>query len=316
MDISVVIPLYNEEESLPELVEWIKRVGVENSFTFEIILVDDGSNDSSWLVIERLQREHSFIKGIKFRRNYGKSAALHTGFQVAKGDVVVTMDADLQDSPDEIPDLYRMIKEEGYHLVSGWKRKRFDPISKTIPSRLFNRTVRVMTGIKLHDFNCGLKAYRNEVIKSIEIFGEMHRYIPVLANQAGFKRIGEKVVKHQERKYGLTKFGLERFINGFLDLFTVIFVSRFGKKPMHLFGTLGTLMFLIGGGISIWIVATKIYAQFHQLQYRMVTDQPLFYIALVIAIIGVQLFVAGFLGELISRSSADRNHYLIEKEIG
>lgn len=316
MDISVVVPLYNEEESLPELVSWIHKVMDQHQFSFEIVLVDDGSNDSSWAVIEDLSAQYTFIKGVKFRRNYGKSAALHTAFQVVKGDVVITMDADLQDSPDEIPELFRMIKEDDYHLVSGWKKKRYDPISKTIPSKFFNRTVRAFTGIKLHDFNCGLKAYKREVVKSIEIFGEMHRYIPVLAKQAGFKRIGEKVVQHQERKYGITKFGFERFINGFLDLFTVIFVSRFGKKPMHLFGTLGTLMFLIGGGITIWIVSSKLYAQFHQLKYRMVTDQPLFYIALVMAIIGVQLFMAGFLGELVSRSSADRNHYLIEKEIG
>jgi glycosyltransferase involved in cell wall biosynthesis len=313
MDISVVVPLFNEEESLPELVDWINRVMTEHNFTFEVILVDDGSYDSSWSVIMDLKGKFPFIHGIKFRRNYGKSAALHTGFQVVKGDVVITMDADLQDSPEEIPELYRMVKEDGFHLVSGWKKKRYDPISKTIPSKLFNRTVRVFTGIKLHDFNCGLKAYKREVVKSIEIFGEMHRYIPVLAKQAGFKSIGEKVVQHQERKYGVTKFGLERFVNGFLDLFTVIFVSRFGKKPMHLFGTLGTLMFLIGGGLSIWIVASKLYAQFHQLPYRMVTDQPLFYIALVMAIIGVQLFMAGFLGELVSRSSADRNHYLVEE---
>lgn len=313
MDISVVVPLFNEEESLPELVDWINRVMTEHNFTFEVILVDDGSFDSSWSVIKDLKGKFPFIHGIKFRRNYGKSAALHTGFQVVKGDVVITMDADLQDSPEEIPELYRMVKDDGFHLVSGWKKKRYDPISKTIPSKLFNRTVRVFTGIKLHDFNCGLKAYKREVVKSIEIFGEMHRYIPVLAKQAGFKRIGEKVVQHQERKYGVTKFGLERFVNGFLDLFTVIFVSRFGKKPMHLFGTLGTLMFLIGGGLSIWIVASKLYAQFHQLPYRMVTDQPLFYIALVMAIIGVQLFMAGFLGELVSRSSADRNHYLVEE---
>lgn len=315
MDISVVVPLFNEEESLPELVDWINRVMTKHGFSFEVVLVDDGSNDSSWSVIKDLKGKFPFIHGIKFRRNYGKSAALHTGFQVVKGDVVITMDADLQDSPEEIPELYRMIKEEGFHLVSGWKKKRYDPISKTIPSKLFNRTVRIFTGIKLHDFNCGLKAYKREVVKSIEIFGEMHRYIPVLAKQAGFKRIGEKVVQHQERKYGVTKFGLERFVNGFLDLFTVIFVSRFGKKPMHLFGTLGSLMFLIGGGMSIWIVASKLYAQFHQLPYRMVTDQPLFYIALVMAIIGVQLFMTGFLGELVSRSSADRNHYLIEENI-
>ncbi len=292
---------------------WIKRVMDEHKFSFEVILVDDGSNDSSWEVIEGLHNEFAFVRGVKFRRNYGKSAALHTGFQTAKGDVVVTMDADLQDSPEEIPEMYRMIKEEGLHLVSGWKKKRYDPISKTIPSKLFNRTARIFTGIKLHDFNCGLKAYQKDVVKSIEIFGEMHRYIPVLAKQAGFKRIGEKIVQHQERKYGVTKFGLERFINGFLDLFTVIFVSRFGKKPMHIFGTLGSLMFLIGGLITVWIVVTKIYAQFQGLHFRVVTDQPLFYIALTMAIMGVQLFVAGFLGELVSRSSADRNHYLVEK---
>ena len=316
MDLSIVVPLFNEEESLPELVEWINGVMVENNFSFEVILVDDGSNDSSWNVIKDLRSMLPFIRAIKFRRNYGKSAALQVGFQAAKGNVVITMDADLQDSPDEIPELYRMIIEERFDLVSGWKKKRHDPIfSKRIPSKLYNSTVRAFTGIKLHDMNCGLKAYRKEVVKSIEIFGEMHRYIPVLAKQAGFKQIGEKVVQHQERKYGVTKFGLERFVNGFLDLFTVIFVSRFGKKPMHLFGTLGTLMFLIGGGIAVWIVASKLYAQVNQLDYRMVTDQPLFYIALVMAIIGVQLFMAGFLGELVSRSSADRNHYLIESTI-
>ena len=315
MDISVIIPLYNEEESLPELIDWIKKVMDTNGFTFEAILIDDGSNDSSWSVVEAICQKYSFARGIKFRRNYGKSAALHVGFQSAKGNVVVTMDADLQDSPEEIPEMYRMITRDGYDLISGWKKKRYDPISKTIPSKFFNRTVRAFTGIKLHDFNCGLKAYRKEVVKSIEIFGEMHRYIPVLAKQAGFKRIGEKVVQHQERKYGVTKFGFERFINGFLDLFTVIFVTRFGKKPMHLFGTLGTLMFLAGGGISIWIIASKLYAQFHHLTFRPVADQPLFYIALVMAIIGVQLFMTGFLGELISRSSADRNNYLVEKEV-
>ncbi len=315
MDISVIVPLYNEEESLPELVAWIKQVLEKEKFTFEVILIDDGSNDSSWKVVETLNNEYPFVRGIKFRRNYGKSAALHTGFQSAKGEVVVTMDADLQDSPEEIPEMYRMINEQGLHLVSGWKKKRYDPLSKTIPSKFFNKTVRVFTRIKLHDFNCGLKAYKHDVVKSIEIFGEMHRYIPVLAKQAGFNRIGEKVVQHQERKYGVTKFGFERFINGFLDLFTVIFVSRFGKKPMHLFGTLGTLMFVLGGFITIWIIGSKLYAQFSHLEFRAVTDQPLFYIALVMAIIGVQLFVAGFLGELVSRSSADRNSYLIEKEI-
>jgi len=317
MDISIVVPLYNEEESLPELIGWIKRVMEKEGYSFEVILIDDGSHDSSWKVIENLSNEYPFIRAIKFRRNYGKSAALHVGFQSTKGDVVITMDADLQDSPEEIPDLYRMVTQEGFHLVSGWKKKRYDPLfSKKIPSKLFNSTVRCMSGIKLHDMNCGLKAYRGEVVKSIEIFGEMHRYIPVLARQAGFYRIGEKVVQHQERKYGVTKFGWERFINGFLDLFTVIFVSKFGKKPMHLFGTLGSLMFLAGGAITLWLIGSKLYAQFHHLKFRAVTDQPLFYIALVMAIIGVQLFVAGFLGELVSRSSADRNHYLVEKQLG
>lgn len=317
MDISVVIPLYNEEESLPELIRWIKQVLDEHNFSFETIMVDDGSNDKSWSVIEELSNQYPFVRGMKFRRNYGKSAALHVGFQAAQGDVVITMDADLQDSPDEIPELYRMIKEDGFDLVSGWKKKRHDPLfTKRIPSKLYNRTVRLMSGIKLHDMNCGLKSYRKEVVKSIEVYGEMHRYIPVLAKQAGFKRIGEKVVIHQERKYGVTKFGLERFVNGFLDLFTVMFVTRFGKKPMHLFGTLGTLMFLAGGIMSIWIVIEKVMSQIKHLAFRPVTDQPLFYIALAMAIMGVQLFLAGFLGELISRSSADRNHYLIEKEIG
>jgi glycosyltransferase involved in cell wall biosynthesis len=316
MDISIVVPLFNEEESLPHLIPWIKQVLDMHKFQYELILVDDGSNDNSWKVIEDLSARNAFIRGIKFRRNYGKSAALHTGFQAANGKVVVTMDADLQDSPEEIPELYRMITEDGFHLVSGWKKKRFDPISKTIPSRIFNRTARTFTGIKLHDFNCGLKAYKLEVVKSIELFGEMHRYIPVLAKQAGFNRIGEKIVQHQERKYGITKFGLERFINGYLDLFTVSFVSKFGKRPMHLFGTLGTLMFIAGGGIAIWLIGSKLYAQFNYLKYRVVTEQPLFYIALVMAVVGVQLFVAGFLGELISRSSLDRNNYLIEKIIG
>ncbi len=314
-DISIVVPLFNEEESLPHLVEWIDKVLSEANFTFEAILVDDGSNDSSWEVIRLLSLKHSFVKGIKFRRNYGKSAALHVGFQAAQGRVVVTMDADLQDSPEEIPELYRMVVDDGFHLVSGWKKKRHDPYSKTIPSKLFNSTARAFTGIKLHDFNCGLKAYRKDVVKSIEIFGEMHRYIPILAKQAGFSRIGEKIVQHQERKFGVTKFGFERFLNGFLDLFTVSFMTRFGKKPMHLFGTLGTLMFLVGGGIAFWLIGTKIYAQINHLKYRIVTEQPLFYISLVMAIIGAQLFLAGFLGELISRNSAERNHYLIEDEI-
>ncbi len=316
MDISVVVPLYNEDESLPELMEWIARVMDANGFTYEVIMVDDGSTDSSWSVIEKLKQKYSSLRGIKFRRNYGKSAALQVGFTAAKGDVVVTMDADLQDSPDEIPELYRMVMTDGFDLVSGWKRKRYDPLlTKRIPSKLYNATVRMVSGIKLHDMNCGLKAYRNTVVKSVEVYGEMHRYIPVLAKQAGFKRIGEKVVQHQERKYGTSKFGWTRFINGFLDLMSVIFVSRFGKKPMHFFGTLGTLMFLAGGAIAVWLVGSKLWAQFHQLKYRPVTDQPLFYIALVVAVIGVQLFTAGFIGELVARSSSDRNVYLIEKEI-
>ncbi|HPD96141.1 MAG: glycosyltransferase family 2 protein [Bacteroidales bacterium] len=317
MDISVVVPLYNEEESLPELMNWIARVMDANGYSYEVIMVDDGSSDNSWQVVEELKSNFPALRGIKFRRNYGKSAALQVGFTASKGNVVITMDADLQDSPDEIPALYQMIKNEGYDLVSGWKRKRYDPLlTKRIPSKLYNATVRMASGIKLHDMNCGLKAYRHNVVKSIEVYGEMHRYIPVLAKQAGFKRIGERVVVHQERKYGVSKFGWSRFINGFLDLLSVIFVSKFGKKPMHFFGTLGTLMFLSGGVIAVWLVSSKLWAQAHQLKFRPVTDQPLFYVALVVAIIGVQLFTAGFLGELISRSSADRNQYLIEKEIG
>jgi len=317
MDISVVVPLYNEEESLPELMEWIAQVMTQNHFAYEVIMVDDGSTDSSWAVIERLQNQYPTLRAIKFRRNYGKSAALQVGFTASKGDVVVTMDADLQDSPDEIPELFRMIKYQGFDLVSGWKKKRYDPLlTKRIPSKLYNATVRMVSGIKLHDMNCGLKAYRSTVVKSVEVYGEMHRYIPVLAKQAGFRKIGEKVVQHRERKYGTSKFGWTRFINGFLDLMSVIFVSKFGKKPMHFFGTLGTLMFLAGGLIAAWLVASKLWAQFHHLKYRPVTDQPLFYIALVVAVIGVQLFTAGFIGELVSRSSSDRNTYLIEKEIG
>ncbi|QKG80735.1 glycosyltransferase family 2 protein [Tenuifilum thalassicum] len=316
MDITVVVPLYNEEESLPELMEWIDRVMTSNHFTYEVIMVDDGSNDNSWGVIESLKQKYSNLRGIKFRRNYGKSAALQVGFTAATGDVVITMDADLQDSPDEIPELYRMIKEEDFDIVSGWKKKRYDPLlTKRIPSKLYNATVRMVSGIKLHDMNCGLKAYRSNVVKSIEVYGEMHRYIPVLAKQAGFRRIGEKVVQHRERKYGTSKFGWTRFINGFLDLMSVIFVSKFGKKPMHFFGSLGTLMFLTGGAIAAWLIGSKLWAQYHHLKYRPVTDQPLFYIALVVAIVGVQLFTAGFIGELVSRSSSDRNVYLIEKEL-
>ncbi|MGD9978013.1 MAG: glycosyltransferase family 2 protein [Bacteroidales bacterium] len=315
MDISVVVPFYNEEESLPELVEWIARVIGQSSLSYEIIMVDDGSNDSSWTVLEKLKQKYPAVRGIKFRRNYGKSAALQVGFSTSKGNVVITMDADLQDSPDEIPELYRMIVEDGYDMVSGWKRRRYDPLfSKRIPSKLFNQTVRLVSSIKLHDMNCGLKAYRSNVVKSIEVYGEMHRYIPVLASQAGFKRIGEKIVLHQERKYGVTKFGWERFVNGFLDLLSVIVVSKFGKRPMHFFGTLGTLMFITGGIIAAWLVGNKLWSQAHLLKYRPVTDQPLFYIALVVAVVGVQLFLAGFIGELVSRSSADRNQYLIEKD--
>lgn len=317
MDISVVVPLLNEEDSLPELVEWIDRVMNANHFSHEVILIDDGSSDSSWSVIETLSAKYKAVRGIKFRRNYGKSAALYVGFDAAKGDVVITMDADLQDSPDEIPELFRMIKEEKFDLVSGWKKKRHDPVlSKNIPSKFYNWTVRRISGIKLHDMNCGLKAYRSNVIKSIEVYGEMHRYIPVLAKWAGYKKIGEKVVQHGERKYGVTKFGLERFIRGPLDLLSVTFITRFGKKPMHLFGMLGTLMFLSGGIITVTMIIQKLLAQYHHLKYRAVTDQPLFYIALVMAIIGVQFFMAGFLGELVSRSSSDRNHYLIDKKIG
>ncbi len=308
MDISVVIPLLNEEESLPELTAWIDRVMKASSFSYEALLIDDGSRDGSWKVIEALAATNPAIKGIRFRRNYGKSAALNVGFQHVSGNVVVTMDADLQDSPEEIPELYQMITEQGYDLVSGWKKKRFDPVSKTIPTKLYNWATRCATGIKLHDFNCGLKAYRHEVVKSIEVYGEMHRYIPVIANWAGFTNIGEKVVQHQKRKYGKTKFGLERFVNGFLDLMSITFVTRFGRKPMHLFGLLGTLLFLAGFVIALYLA----YGKFFHEAYRM-TDRPLFYFGLLAMVLGTQLFLAGFLGELVSRSAADRNHYLIEK---
>ncbi len=311
MQISVVIPLLNEQESLPELTAWIRRVMEANYFDYEIIFVDDGSRDQSWSVIEKLAAENSRIKGIKFRRNYGKSAALNEGFKHAQGDVVITMDADMQDSPDEIPALYKMIHDDGFDLVSGWKKKRHDPISKTIPSRLFNRVTRMISGIKLHDFNCGLKAYKGDVVRHVEVYGEMHRYIPVLAKQAGFMQITEKEVQHYARKYGVTKFGWERFIRGFLDLLTLAFVTRFGKRPMHLFGTLGLLSFFIGFIISIVLTVQK----FVYLQYKM-NERPLFYFGLVSMIIGVQLFSAGFLAEMISRSSHDRNHYEVEKKIG
>jgi len=315
MDISVVVPLYNEEESLPELVAWIDRVMNKNNFTHEVLLIDDGSTDTSWNVIEDLREKFSAVRGIRFRRNYGKSAALFCGFDAVRGDVIITMDADLQDSPDEIPELYKIIKEDGFDLVSGWKQKRYDPISKTIPSKFFNRTARAMSGIKLNDFNCGLKAYKSKLVKSIEVYGEMHRYIPILAKQAGFVKITEKVVQHQERKYGVTKFGLNRFINGFLDLLSITFISKFGKKPMHFFGLLGTLMFLIGFFASAWIGLQKIYSMSQGEMPPLVTDSPYFFIALATMIIGTQLFLTGFVAELVSRSSPERNTYHIEKEI-
>jgi glycosyltransferase involved in cell wall biosynthesis len=315
MNISVVVPLFNEDESLSELMAWIAKVMYDNNFTYEVILIDDGSNDNSWHEIETLSKEYGAIRGIKFRRNYGKSAALYSGFKSAVGDVVITMDADLQDSPDEIPGLYNMIIKEGLDMVSGWKKKRFDPIMKTIPSKFYNWTARKSTGIKLHDFNCGLKAYRNEVIKSIEVYGEMHRYIPVLAKQAGFPKIGERVVQHQARKYGVTKFGLERFINGFLDLMSILFITRFGKKPMHLFGTMGVFMFMIGLIATVTVGVNKLIHLYNGVESILVTNSPYFYIALVCMVIGSQLFLSGFLGELISRSSSDRNHYQIDKEI-
>ncbi len=315
IDISVVVPLFNEEESLPELIAWIKKVMKENNFSYEIVMIDDGSKDNSWSVIEGLKEKNEFIKGIKFTRNYGKSAALYCGFEVAQGDVVITMDADLQDSPDEIPELYRMIKEDGFDLVSGWKKKRYDPVlSKNIPSKLYNWTVRRMTGIKLHDMNCGLKAYRKNVVKSIEVYGDMHRYIPVLAKWAGYKNIGEKVVVHSERKYGVTKFGLERFVRGPLDLLSVTFISRFVKRPMHFFGIMGVLMIIIGIAAAIGLGVMKINELRHGLVGNRMTSSPYFFIALTSMIIGAQFFMGGFLGELISRSASERNKYKIEKQ--
>ena len=316
MDISVIVPLYNEDESLPELSAWIARVMEANRFTYEVIMVDDGSNDSSWQIIESLSTQNPNIKAIKFRRNYGKSAALHCGFQVAQGDVVITMDADMQDSPDEIPALYHMVMQEDYDLVSGWKKKRYDPISKTIPTKIYNAAARKFSGIKnLHDFNCGLKAYKNKVIKNIEVYGEMHRYIPILAKQAGFSKIGEKVVQHRARKYGTTKFGLNRFVNGFLDLLSITFITRFAKKPMHLFGALGTLLFIIGFISAGWLGIDKLIAMSNNIKAPLVTSSPYFYIALTCMVIGSQLFLAGFVAELVSRSATDRNVYLIEKTI-
>jgi glycosyltransferase involved in cell wall biosynthesis len=316
MDISIVVPLYNEDESLPELTSWIAKVMAENNFSYEILFVDDGSTDNSWSVIEDLKTQFDAVKGIKFRRNYGKSAALNVAFEVAQGDVVITMDADLQDSPDEIPELFRRIKEEKLDIISGWKKKRYDPITKTIPTKLFNAATRKMSGIQLNDFNCGLKAYRHDVVKTIEVYGEMHRYIPVIAKWAGFKKIGEQVVEHRARKYGVTKFGLSRFINGFLDLLSIFFVGKFGKRPMHFFGSLGVLSFLLGTFMALWLIGVKLYhiAMLIPLK-REVTDQPLFYISLVAIILGSQLFLTGFVAELVTRNAPERNAYLIEKEI-
>jgi len=311
MDITLVIPLLNEEESLPELAAWIDKVMAENRFTYEIIFVDDGSTDNSWTVIEELRKKNSNIKGIKFQRNYGKSAALNEGFRAAQGDVVITMDADLQDSPDEIPELRRMIVEDKFDLVSGWKKKRYDnTLTKNIPSKVYNAAARMMSGIKLHDFNCGLKSYRNKVIKSIEVYGEMHRYVPVLAKWSGFRKIGEKVVEHRARKYGVSKFGWRRFINGFLDLITIVFMGKFGKRPMHFFGLWGTIFFLIGLGFSIYLIISKLAFNYP------LTNNPGFYMAMAAIIIGMQLFLAGFIGELISRNSPARNSYLVEKKTG
>lgn len=316
MDISVIIPLYNEDESLTELTAWIEKVMAENRFSYEIIMVDDGSKDHSWELICKLSAQNPCIRAIKFRRNYGKSAALHCGFRASRGDVVITMDADMQDSPDEIPALFKMIKEEDYDMVSGWKKKRYDPLSKTIPTKLFNATARKFSGIKLHDFNCGLKAYRQNVVKSIEVYGEMHRYIPILAKEAGYSRIGEKIVQHRARKYGVTKFGgWNRFINGVLDLLSIIFITRFAKKPMHLFGTLGTLLFLLGFLAIAWIAISKYQCLVHGVKAPLITDTPYFFIALTCMILGTQLFLAGFVAELVSRSAVDRNVYQIEKEI-
>lgn len=316
MDISVVVPLLNEEESLPELTAWIERVMSANHFTYEVIMIDDGSNDNSWKVIENLKQKNTHIRAIKFRRNYGKSAALHCGFQAAQGDVVITMDADMQDSPDEIPALYQMIITEDYDMISGWKKKRYDPLSKTLPTKLFNATARRFSGICLHDFNCGLKAYKNQVTKSIEVYGEMHRYIPIIAKQAGFSRIGEKIVQHQARKYGTTKFGgWNRFINGILDLLSITFITRFAKKPMHFFGALGTLLFVLGFCSATWLGIDKLICLSQGIKARLVTDSPYFYISLACMLIGTQLFLTGFIAELVSRSATDRNVYQIEKEI-
>ena len=317
MQLSLVIPAFNEEESLTELYQWITTVMQKNKFSYEVIFVDDGSKDDTWKIIEDISLKDSNIHGIKFQRNYGKAAALQLGFQAAKGEVVVTMDADLQDSPEEIPEMYRMILEDKFDLVSGWKQKRFDPITKTIPTKIYNGVTRMMSGIKLHDMNCGLKAYHRDVIKSIEVYGDMHRYIPVLAKKAGFNKIGEKVVQHQARKFGVTKFGMERFVNGPLDLMSVLFMTRFGKRPMHVFGFLGGLMFMLGFLFTFWVLLEKALFVFWQIGIKptLVTDNVIFYLALVAMLIGTQLFLAGFLGELVVRSAPDRNDYLVEKQI-
>jgi len=316
MDISIIVPLFNEEESLPKLFEWIERVMNDHNYTFEVVFINDGSTDKSWEVIETLQKQSQNVRGIKFRHNYGKSPALYCGFLAAKGDVVITMDADLQDSPDEIPELYDMIKNDNYDLVSGWKKKRFDSkLAKNIPSKIYNATARRVTGLKLHDMNCGLKAYRNEVIKNIEVYGEMHRYIPFLAKNAGFTNIGEKVVVHRKREFGETKFGLSRFVNGYLDLMTLWFLSRFGKKPMHFFGLFGSLMFILGFFAVVAVGLNKFIAIIEHVRAPLVTESPYFYLSILAMILGTQLFLAGFIAELVSRNSSERNNYQIEKEI-
>lgn len=315
-DLSIVISLFNEEESLPELVSWIEKVMLKEGFSYEILMIDDGSRDSSWSIVKSLAEKNTAIRGISFRRNYGKSAALFHGFKAAEGRVVVTMDADLQDSPEEIPEMYRMVVEEGYDIVSGWKKQRFDnKLTKNLPSKLYNATARRITGIKLHDMNCGLKAYRNEVVKNIEVYGEMHRYIPYLAKNAGFDKITEKPIQHQKRKYGKSKFGLERFVNGFLDLISLWFLSTFGKKPMHFFGFTGILMFITGAVLAVWVIAEKLIQQANGMAFRPVAEQPLFYLALVAVLLGFQLFLAGFICEMISRNSQERNHYNIKETL-
>jgi glycosyltransferase involved in cell wall biosynthesis len=315
MDLSIIVPVFNEEESLPELTDWIEKICISAGLSFEIIFIDDGSNDNSWRIIDAYSREKAFVKGLRFRRNYGKAAALYTGFQHASGEIVITMDSDLQDSPDEIPELVKMIREDGYDLVSGWKKKRYDPFIKRITSKFYNQSARLSSGIKLHDFNCGLKAYKNEVVKSIEVFGEMHRYIPMLAKEAGFTKIGEKIVAHRPRKYGVTKYGFDRFIKGYLDLLTIGFITRFGKSPMHLFGSLGTLMFLIGFIMAGFLGGRKLWYVSHNLRAPLVTDSAFFYLALTVMVIGTLLFLTGFLGELVNRNSSERNSYLIRDKV-